>query len=37
MPNELTKKYFDRLWPIDLYKLSSFICAAILWPAFYYL
>lgn len=36
MPNELTKKYFDRLWPIDLYKLSSFICAAILWPAFYY-
>ena len=36
MANDLTKKYFDKLWPIDLYKLSSFICSAILWPAIYY-
>ena len=36
MPTELAKKYFNTVWPIELYKFTSFLCSLVLWPFLFY-
>lgn len=36
MSKAYAKKYFNTLWPVELYKLTSFLSSVILWLALYF-
>jgi len=36
MPVDFAKKYFNTLWPIELYKFTSFLTSSLLWCILYY-
>ena len=35
MPNDLSKKYFNRFWPLEFYKATSFIASFFIWMSLF--